>query len=203
VIDTYLEDIIKTKKFYVRARMRVRAVSLGQRSTYLVPKDTLVTCNKDLGEQCHNCSANFEAQPLTLRMLPEYPEIMQMIDNDDNKQKAAIKVLLDIYPKCPRVKYEFKQFMSFYPVVLIPALEKNKPHHTYLMQTAWALDVPAEMNEDYLAEAVVMHNPSTQEMVLVCYKLDKDIQAVDEFELSEQMMEELRCFQVQPKSVQS
>jgi hypothetical protein len=199
VIDTYLEDIVKTKKFYMRVRMRVRAVSLGQRSTYLVPKETHVTCNRDLGEQCQGCSANFLEQPLTLRMRPEYPEIMQMIDNDDNKQRAAIKALLDIYPKCPKVRLEFKQFMSFYPIVLIPALEKHKPHHTYLMQTAWALDVPAEMNEDYLAEAVVMHNPSTQEMVLVCYKLDKDVQAVDQFELSPEMMEDLKCFQIRPQ----
>lgn len=203
VFDTYLENIISKKFFFKRVRMRVRAVSLGQRSTYLVPKETHLTCNRDLGDQCHGCAANFADQPLILRMRPEYPEIMQLIDNDDNKQKAAIKSLLEIYPKCPKVRYEFKEFQSFYPIVLIPALEKNKPYHSYMMQTAWALDVPAEMNEDYLAEAVVMTNPSTQEMVLICYKLDKDLQAVDMFELTDEMKEDLKCFQIQTASPKS
>jgi hypothetical protein len=204
VTDTCLENVIPKKQFFQRVRMRVRAISIAQNKTYLVPKETVVSCNRDLGDQCMFCALNFtDGAPLTLNMKPEYPEIMKLIDSDDNKQKAAIKALLEIYPKCPKPRYDFKEFQAFYPVVFIPALEKDKPSHSYMMQIAWALDVPAEANEDYLCEAVVMTNPETQEMVVVAYKLDKDMQSVDQFELTPEMMEGLKVFQCQPQSIAS
>lgn len=206
VTDTYLESIIPKKQFFRRVRMRVRAISIAQNKTYLVPKETVVSCNRDLGDQCVFCALNFtEGSPLTLNMKPEYPEIMKLIDSDDTKQKAAIKALLELYPKCPKPRYDFKEFQALYPVVFIPALEKDKPAHSYMMQVAWALDVPAEANEDYLCEAVVMTNPDTQEMVIIAYKLDKDLQSVDQFELTPDMAEGLKVFQClqQPTSIQN
>jgi hypothetical protein len=198
VINTYLEDITPKKLFHKRVRMRVRIVSMSKCATYLVPKEVICRCSKSLGDQCYSCKAYHNVDPLTLHMKPEYPEIMQLIDSDDNKQKIAIKNLLEIYHKCPKVEYEFKEHQAFYPIVIIPALEKDKATHSYTMTTAWALDVPSETNEDYLAEAVVLGNPNDQQMTIICYKLDKDLQSVDAFELTEELREALKVFQVCP-----
>jgi hypothetical protein len=196
VHDTYLENVITNKMFFKRVRMRVRVVSMAQTGVYLVPKEAHMNCSRNLGDQCHVCALNnTEGQPVIMRMKPEYPEILQLIDNDDAKQRLAIKSLMDVYPKCPKVRFDFKSFQAFYPIVLIPALEKDKATHSYTMQIAWALDVPAETNEDYLAEAVIMTHPDTQALVILCYKLDKDLASVDAFELTDDLKKELEVFQ--------
>lgn len=201
VLDTYLEDIIAKKQFFRRVRMRVRVVSASQGGTFLVPRETLCTCSRNLGDQCAICMLNFSHEGLTLHVKPEHQEIMRLIDNNDTIQKQMIKQMLDIYPKCPKVQFKFTSFMSLYPIMLIPALETTKLEHSYVMQPAWALDLPAKENEDYLAEAVVMSHPDTQEITILCYKLDKDAEAIDEFELNEETYQQLKVFQcLQPTS---
>jgi hypothetical protein len=64
------------------------------------------------------------------------------------------------------------------------------------MVGAWAIDVPAKENDDYAVEAVVLSNPESQKMEIVCYKMIKDEESLDEYELPEEMINRLRIFQV-------
>ena len=200
VADTYLEDILPKKYFYRRVRMRVRVASIATGKAYLVPREVRALCSKDWKDvQCMSCPMYLQdGGELTMVMRPTYPEILQVVDGNDKKQREALRSMLDISVGCPKFKLECKQFQSLYPIVIIPALEKDKPHHSYTMCEAWALDLPAQPNEDYLCEAVVLANPDTQGFSIIVYSLVKDISSADEFELDDALIEQLRIFSCLP-----
>lgn len=195
-IRTYLEDIVKDKLFYKRVRLKVRIVNVSLHETTVVPKDILITCNKDWKDGvCGLCPLFFKDQGLNVNVRPEYPEIMSMIGNNNKVQREAIRSMTQIPEGCPKFKIEQKTHQSLYPIVIIPAIEADKKTHNYQMFTAWALDVPSQENEDYDVEGVVLANPETQKLELLCHKMEKDVASIDSFELTDEMIKRLEVFQ--------
>lgn len=199
VVPTFLEDIIKGKHFFRRVRMRVRVVSVGTSSTYLVPDSARVACRlKDRNfPQCKSCFGAGGEFGLLFTYGPSSGALMRLIDSDDNQLRSTILSEACVPPRCNLVDLEYGKFQSLYPIVLIPALEHDKLRHSYVMQTAWALDITVDANEDYLAEAVVMTDFRNQELSIICYKMEKDVSSVDQFELTPEMAENLKVFQCQ------
>jgi hypothetical protein len=193
---TYLENIVKDKLFYKRVNLKARIVNNAQHETTIVPKVAFISCNKDYKEHiCQACPIHYREDGLTLFVRPEYPELMSMVGNNVKVQKAAMQSMAGVVEACTKVKIEQKEHQALYPIVIIPAIEADKKQHNYSMVTAWALDVPSQENEDYDVEGVVLANPETQKMELVCYRMDKDTTSLDSFELTEQMIERLGVFQ--------
>jgi hypothetical protein len=194
--ETYLEDIVKRKLFYRRVRMKVRVVNNAQNETFVIPRDVCLQCNRDWKANiCEACPLFYEKEGINMVIKPEYPEILTMIDNDLKKQKEALRSLCNIAEKCPRLKVEYRAFQALYPIVIIPAIEADKPSHNYSLVGAYALDVPSQENEDYLVEAVVLASPETQGLSIVCYKMERDNASLDDFELSDEMKNRLKIFQ--------
>lgn len=195
VYDTYLEDIVDRKLFYRRVHMKVRVVSQAREATSIVPQLVHVTCNKDYKDYvCQTCPIFYKTEPTPLYIKPEYPELMSMIKSNGVAQHNAIKSMLDINLSCTKVKVDQKKHQALYPIVIIPAIEANKPHHNYTLVKAWVLDVPAQDNEDFDVEGVVIANPDTQDMEIVCYRMDRDVTSLDSFELTPEMIDNLRVF---------
>lgn len=195
---TYLEDIVKSKLFYKRVSLKVRIVNKSLHETTVVPKEVRVSCNKDFKEHvCAGCPLGFKTDGINLFIRPDYAEIMSMVGNNNKVQREAIRSMIPLPEGCPKFKIEQKSHQSLYPIVLIPAIEADKKSHDYSMVTAWALDVPSKENEDYDVEAVVLANPETQKMELICYKMNEDVTSIDSFELTEEMIKNLGVFQCQ------
>lgn len=192
---TYLEDIVRRKLFYRRVNMKVRIVNTGQHETTIVPRDVELTCNRDYKEVlCQGCPAFFKKEGLQLHVKPEYPELLSMIGNNVKVQRAAINSMTAVVEGCTKFKIEQKTHQALYPIVVIPAIEANKKTHNYSMVTAWALDVASKENIDYDIEGVVLANPDTQKMELVCYTMTEDEQSIDSFELTADMITQLEIF---------
>ena len=196
IIDTYLEDIVRLKLFYKRVRMKVRVVSNSPNETFVLPREVCLQCNRDWKDAtCATCPLYYEPEGITLYVKPEYPEIMSIIRNDEKVQREALRSMCDIEDKCPKFKIEYRSHQALYPIVVIPAIETDKPTHNYALVCAYALDVPSKENEDYQVEAVVLASPETQSLSIVCYKMEKDAASIDEFELSPDMIKKLEVFQ--------
>jgi len=193
---TYLEEIVNNKLFYKRVRVKARVISSVHNETSIIPKDVLFSCNRDFKDKvCQSCPAFFATSGIELHVKPEYTEIMCMVGGDVRAVRKAIQGMLGIDEACNKYKIEQKTHQALYPVVVIPAIEADKKKHNYSLVEAWALDVPAKENEDYDVEAVVMTDPDTHHMVLLCYIMQQDAASIDSFELTEDMIERLRCFQ--------
>lgn len=196
VVKTYLEDIVPHRLFYRRVNMKVRLISNSQHETTIVPKDVVLTCNRDYKDGlCQQCPAYFKTEGLNLYVKPEYPELMSMVGNNLKVQRAAIQSMTGVIEGCPKFKIEQKTHQALYPVVIIPAIEADKKSHNYSMVEAWALDIPSQENEDYDVEGVVLANPETQKMELVLYRMTQDAASIDSFELTDVMIERLKIFQ--------
>lgn len=193
---TYLEDVVKNKLFYRRVRVKARVISNVHNETTVVPKDINLTCNRDFKDVlCQACPAYYKQEGLPLHIKPEYPEIMSMVGNNVKVQRAAIQSMTGVAEGCPKFKIEQKTHQALYPIVIIPAIEADKKHHNYSLVEAWALDVPAKENEDYDVEGVVMADPETQKLVLLCYRMTEDATSIDSFELTDDMKKQLEIFQ--------
>lgn len=199
VYKTYLEDIVRVKMFYKRVNIKVRVVNRALHETTIVPKDVVITCNKDYKDGvCGTCPAYFAVEGLTLHIKPEYPELMSMVGNNVKVQRSAIQNMSGVIEGCPKFKIEQCSHQALYPLVMIPAIEADKTKHDYSMVTAWALDVPAKENIDYDIEGVVLANPETQKLELICYRMTEDEASIDSFELTEELVERLKVFQCNP-----
>ncbi len=195
VARTYLEDIVKNKLFYRRVRLKARIVNNAMHETTLIPKDVLITCNKDYKDGvCGTCPLYFKTEGLNLFIRPEYPEIMSMVGNNNKVSREAIRSMTQIPEGCPKFKIKQESQQSLYPIVIIPAIEADKKTHNYSMVTAWALDTPSQENEDYDVEGIVLANPETQKLELICHRMDKDVASIDEFELTEELIKRLEVF---------
>jgi len=162
----------------------------------MLPKDVVLSCSKDYKDAvCASCPLMFADSGISMFIKPEYPEILAIVGNNTKKMKEALRGLCEIAQGCPRFVVEFKEFQAMYPIVMIPSVEADKTSHDYAMVGGWALDVPSKENEDYSVEAVVLSNPESQKLEIVCYKMDKDQTSLDDFELTPEMMNNLRIFQ--------
>lgn len=196
VTRTYLEDVVKNKLFYRRVRVKGRVISNVHNETTVVPKDLIINCNRDFKEGvCQSCPCFYKQEGLSLHIRPEYPEIMSMVGNNIKVQRSSIQSMVGVAEGCPRFKVEQLSHQALFPIVLIPAIEADKKHHNYSLVEAWALDVPAKENEDYDIEAVVMADPETQKLVLLCYSMKEDTTSIDNFELTDDLVERLKVFQ--------
>jgi hypothetical protein len=193
--DTFLEDIIPNKMFFKRVRMHVRAINTLQELTYIVPQEVKLHCERSWGDQCSYCPMYFNEGSFHLLLKPDYQEILQLIDTNAQDQKRVLARIFDLPEKCPKIKADILKNQYMYPIVLIPALERHKTRHTYIQQKAWSFSEPAISNEDYVVEAVVLPHPDTQQMEVICNKIEKDKASIDEFELSDEMKEKLKVFQ--------
>lgn len=199
VVKTYLEDIVTNKLFYRRVNMKVRVVSNTQHETIVVPKDVLLNCNRDYKDAlCQQCPLYYKKEGISLHVKPHYPEIMSMVGNNLKVVRAAIQSMTDVVEGCPKFKIDHKAHQALYPIVIIPAIEADKKHHSYKMFEAWALNIPSQENEDYDAEGVVLANPETQHLELIIYRMDKDEESIDAFKLTDQMVKDLEVFQCTP-----
>jgi len=197
VYPSYLENVVRNKLFFKRVSMKVRVVNNAKDEVSMLPKEVILSCSKDWKPAlCATCPMLFEANGIPIYLRPEYPEILSIVGNNTKKMKEALRSLCEITPGCPRFDVQFKSFQAMYPIVIIPSIEANKTSHDYSLVGAWALDVPAKENDDYAVEAVVLANPESQKLEVVCYKMDKDEESLDEFELSPEMMKRLEVFQV-------
>lgn len=195
IVRTYLEDIVSNKMFYKRINMKVRVVNNAQHETMLVPKDVILSCNKDFKEQiCAACPAFFQNEGMCLNIKPEYPELMSIVGNNTKVQRAAIQSMLGTEVGCPKCQIVQKSHQAIYPIVIIPAIEADKKKHNYSLVTAWALNIPAQENEDYDVEGVVLANPETQKLEIILYRMTKDESSLDNFELTEDMIRQLEVF---------
>lgn len=197
VISTYLEDIQKNKLFYKRVYFKARVISVHSEKTYLVPRRVDVSCDRNWGEHCSFCPLMHEDGVIKMAFKAEHPEVLKMIEGTDKQIREALTSVINIPPKCPKFIYKIDDYQTMFPIVLIPAIEKDKPNHSYTMQIAWAMNSEAKPNEDYQVRATVVSNPDTQEMVLLCHSMSKDTTSIDEFELSDEMKKALRIFQCQ------
>jgi hypothetical protein len=90
VFPTYLEDVVKTKKFFKRVSMKVRVVNNAKNEVSLIPKEVIMRCNKDYKEVvCSTCPLFFESDGIPILMKPEYPEIMSIVGNNIKMQKET------------------------------------------------------------------------------------------------------------------
>ena len=176
--------------------MKVRIINNAQHETTIVPKDIELTCNKDYKDHlCSTCPAYFNKDVgLNLHIKPEYPELLSMVGNNNKVQRAAIQSMTNVIEGCTKFKVEQKTHQALYPIVAIPAIEADKKNHSYSMVTAWSLDQAGQENEDYDVEGVVLANPETQKLEIVCYRLTKDASSIDAFELSDEMITKLEVF---------
>lgn len=195
---TYLEDIVAKKLFYKRVKMKVRVVNNSQHETTIVPRDVEVTCNRDYKDSlCQQCPSYYAKEGMYLHVRPEYPELMSMVGNNVKVQRVAIQSMTAVIEGCTKFKIEQKSHQALYPIVLIPAIEADKVRHNYQLVTAWALDVPSKENVDYEVEGVVLANPETQKLELICYEMLEDTQSLDSFELTEELITQLGVFRCQ------
>lgn len=193
---TYLEDIVNDKLFYKRVSLKARVINTSQHETTVIPKNVLLTCNKDYKDGvCSCCPLFFNNEGIALHVRPEYPEIMSMVGNNDKVKREAIRSMVGVAEGCPKFRVEQKESQALHPIVVIPSIEADKKNHNYSMICAWALDKPIQENEDYAMEGVVLASPETQKLEIVFYKMEKDTSSVDSFELSEEMIERLKVFQ--------
>lgn len=196
VVPTYLESIVRGKLFYRRISMKIRVVNNAKDEVAMLPKEVMISCSKDWkSTACATCPLFFESNGVPIYLKPEYPEILSIVGNNMKKMKEALRSLCEASPGCPRFDVQYKSFQAMYPIVVIPSIEANKTSHDYSMVGAWALDVPAKENDDYAVEAVVLSNPETQKLEVICYKMERDEASLDEFELSPEMRKRLEIFQ--------
>lgn len=202
---TYLEEIVDKGLFYRRVSMKVRVVGRSYHETVIVPKNVELTCNKDYKEHlCQQCKAHYEPVGLFLHVRPEYPELMSMVGNNTKVQRTAIQSMTDVIEGCTKFKIKQVDHQALYRVTLIPAIEADKKNHNYQMVEGWVLDVASKDNVDYDVEGVVLANPDTQHLELICYKMKEDVESIDSFELTDQLIKDLEVFQVcnpQPSTV--
>jgi len=202
IFDATLDQIDKRRLFYKRTRTKVRVIGT-ESSPFIIPKCMNVSCNIDNGNTCLGCRVGDHGGCSDVMISETTPRILDLIECGTVERTRIIKDIFAI-PSCKKYKYTEPEHQSISRVSVIPAIDdigydEATQNQTYVERELYFLGKTLLANTDYEIETLAIPSPKDQSLVHLGYKVKYADTSIEEFEMTDDIKEELEIFQCQSK----
>lgn len=199
-IPVHLADA--SNSIYNCKRIKVQVMVSGKDQTpYIVPRKIKASCG-DSGDSevkaCKECALLACAGELTMELEAVDKDVMKLVNCTDKAQNEAIKSILQINPKCNKCVLTIEDYMNVEEVRLIPKAEANfgfTKGHEYVIRSGFYIGSDLKSNKRYTLVGYVYPNTNNQYATAIFDKAYPDKDIISEFEMTEDVYEQLRIFQ--------
>lgn len=168
---------------------------------YLVPKTVHASCGQDWVQA--KCAACIMTSCGGIRKSPvasDDTQILRMINANEEKRSRAVKEHIGIPPGCPRVDIVEEEQYAVEELVLVPSVEtRSEDPETPIQRRALNVgDHKTPVNIGVHLTGVNSHDPYNGRSVLQSWKCEPMRADLDQFEVSERIVDRLAIFRPDP-----
>ena len=164
--EVQLVEAISAEYAQKRVALKVDVVAIGE-APYILPKTFDVNCTKDQ-DYCVRCPVFMKLEDeASYEVSPESQNLLNMVDQSDARQNAALADEVGIPPCCTMASYEVVDWYTCEDVRVSQTLEIQNITTDRSMQHAVVIDNSVELNESYDMVGKMHPHPLTQEATLV------------------------------------
>jgi len=186
-------------------RVKIPVMISGKDSTpYVSPKKIKAYCGDAAdsdNKKCAACMLTSTAGELSREIVSVDKDLMKLIKCTEKQQGIVIKEILGINMNCPKCRITVEEYMNIEEIRLIPKAEANfgfAKEHEYVVRTGYYLGDNIMSNKRYTLVGYMYPEPQTQYATYVFDKAYPDKDLISEFEMNDDVKEQLKQFQVKP-----
>lgn len=190
---------------YAGKRLKIPVMVSGKDTTpYVLPRTVRATCGERAGEggkKCNNCALALNAGECTKVFDSNSAKTLQLIKCSESAQTTAIYNAMGINNRCLDVKLEVVDKQNLEEVRLIPKAEANfgfAKEHDYVVRTGYYAGDDLKANKRYTLVGYMHPDPKEQFATYIYDKAYPEKDLISEFEMTPEIFEQLKIFQVGP-----
>lgn len=200
-IEVHLADSSNAELYGKRIAVPVM-VSGKDQTPYVCPKKIRAYCgdNADADNKgCSMCSLVACAGEAIRELHSVDKDVMKLIKCTEVTQQLVIKEILGVNKKCPKCIIDVQEYMNIEEVRLIPKAEANfgfSKGHEYVARSSYYIGADITSNKRYNLVGYMYPDPQNQYATTIFDKAYPDKDVISEFEMNEDVYEQLKVFQV-------
>lgn len=202
-VEVHLSDSSEAS-FYGK-RLRIPVMVSGKDSTpYLCPRVIKAYCGDASdadNKKCSHCQLALHAGEMTRTMNSVDKELMKLIKCTDKYQNTVLLEILGINPRCDKCTLTVEEYMNLEELRLIPKAEANfgfSKEHEYVVRTGYYIGNNLKTNKRYTMVGYMYSDPYSQYASYVFDKAYPEKDLISAFELTPDVVEQLKIFQLKP-----
>lgn len=190
---------------YFGKRLRIPVMVSGKDSTpFVCPKTIKAYCgdaSDSDNKKCQNCNLSLNAGEIhrTLKSIDQ--DVMKLIKCSDKAQQAIMLEILGVNPRCDKCKLDVEEYMNLEELRLIPKAEANfgfSKEHEYVVRTGYFVGNNLQTNRRFTLAGYMYPEPNSQYANYIFDKAYPEKDLISDFELTDEVIEQLKMFQVKP-----
>jgi 5S rRNA maturation endonuclease (ribonuclease M5) len=199
-IDVHLSSSSLAK--YYGKRINVPVMVSGKDTTpFVCPRTIHAHCGDNADSEnknCYGCGLLVAAGDIKRSFTSYDRDLMKLIKCTDKQQQQIIREMLGIKQKCPKCDIDIEEYFNIEEVRMIPKAEANfgfSKEHEYVVRTGYFIGADLKSNRRYTLVGYMYPDPSTQYATCIFDKATPDKDIVSEFEVTDDVIEQLKIFQ--------
>lgn len=194
-----------SKSRYIQKKCYIKNVLCcgKDQSPYGAPREIFATCynSKRSPSKCYSCKL-LDGQ-VGLHIQKDDPILLDLIQETNKTVNKRIQDYLDIIPSCKNFDVEVKSYYTIEKLRIVPDITYNiEEDYEHVYRVAYHIsddDQKIETNRGYNVHALTVTDNKTQYIQHQVYELESSQTNIDDFELTEDTINQLRKFQVAPE----
>lgn len=190
---------------YAGKRIKVPVMVSGKDTTpYVLPKTVKATCGEAAGEggkKCASCTLALNAGECLKTFDATDAKTLQLIKCTESGQMQAIYKAMGVNQRCNEVRLEIVDKQNLEEIRLIPKAEANfgfAKEHEYVVRTGYYAGSDLKANKRYTLVGYMHPDPKEQFATYIYDKAYPEKDLISEFEMTPEIFEQLKVFQVEP-----
>lgn len=190
---------------YASKRIKVPVMVSGKDTTpYVLPKTVKAICGEAAGEggkKCLSCSLALNAGEFVKTFNAADAKTLQLIKCTEAGQLNAICNAMGVNQRCNEVRLEVVDKQNLEEIRLIPKAEANfgfAKEHEYVVRTGYYAGSDLKANKRYTLVGYMHPDPKEQFATYIYDKAYPEKDLISEFEMTPEIFEQLKVFQVEP-----
>lgn len=187
-------------------RIKVPVMISGKDATpYICPKSIKAYCGDAAdseNKKCQSCDLAACAGEKKLDLTSVDKDLMKLIKCTEKQQAAILLEIMGINTQCNKCRITIEQFMNIEEIRMIPKAEANfgfAKEHEYVARTGYYMgNDPIKANKRYTMVGYMYPDPQTQYATHVYDKAYPEKDIISDFEMTEEVHEQLKQFQLKP-----
>lgn len=187
-------------------RIEIPIMVSGKDTTpFVIPKTIQAYCGDNADSEqrrCSNCSLCSYAGDRTYEIKATDEDIVGLMRVTRANQPDFIANMLGINKKCPFLEIRIKDRMNLEEIRMIPKAEANfgfAKEHEYVVRTGYCIGENLKTNKRYALGGFMYPDPQTSHATYIFDRVFPEKDMVSDFEMTEDIYEMLKAFQVKPK----
>ena len=201
--DVHLADSSKAE--FNGKRLRVPVMVSGKDSTpYICPRVIKAFCGDAAdaeNKKCQNCDLAACAGETIRTVTSVDKNLLKLIKCTEKQQDITIREIIGINKDCKKCRIEILEYMNIEEIRMIPKAEANfgfAKEHEYVVRTGYFIGNDMKANKRYTLAGYMYPDPQTQYATYMFDKSYPEKDLISDFEMSEEIYEQLKVFQLAP-----